>query len=317
MTLLNSELLIPYALRKDGIPVSPTTARKEDNLICPECRKPLFLKTGKVRRWHFSHYSETDERGCSFGGEGQIHITAKHSVFIAVKEGIRDLRQRPQIRSVCATCGGDVWQPMPRRICNCDTEGRVPGSGRKLDVALLDADGALVAGVEIFNTHRVGAEKEEELKGIPWMELDAREVIEEPLKWSPIKTRGFNDTIKCKSALCGAIEAMESIPGMSAEALGDYMQEQRGLACGKIECPRMYPGYRVGLDKCEGCWWSWGKIGIHKNLDGGYVLCVYEIPEWFQKIRKEVNMMGGPQSVYAKQIAHLLRRVPVGEGDKK
>ncbi|CAN0225930.1 unnamed protein product, partial [Pylaiella littoralis] len=52
-------LLIPVAKNKAGETVTPTCSKGDRPFTCLGCSKPLVLRQGEIKRWHFAHHSRT------------------------------------------------------------------------------------------------------------------------------------------------------------------------------------------------------------------------------------------------------------------
>ena len=80
------ELKIPYG-RDDKLNViSPEEARRNTAYNC-ECGSPVFLKAGKKKVSHFSHYS--DNPNCKHAKD-TIHSLAQFSLYESVKKATTD-----------------------------------------------------------------------------------------------------------------------------------------------------------------------------------------------------------------------------------
>ena len=57
------------------------------HFACIDCGSDVFVRRGKLRVWHFAHYSALDDKKCPHknGGETLDHYNAKH--FIAQNIG--------------------------------------------------------------------------------------------------------------------------------------------------------------------------------------------------------------------------------------
>ena len=173
------DFLTPAAFTADGVYTTRDDADKALRYVCPGCRGAMIVKSGDRVRKHFAHLHEADGVGCS--GESVIHNLAKHRIVTAVA-AMQDGGPRPKIRRPCPGCGFVVFQRLPLSM-TASVEWH-HGSGRVLDVALF-AGAAVMAGVEILHTHRVDAAKAADLAPLPWVELKAEDVIDNPLVWRP------------------------------------------------------------------------------------------------------------------------------------
>ena len=78
--IIMSELLCLGAINKyTGEYVYPKIANKNDNYICPDCKKDLIVVQGKIKMYHFRHKAD-DVNPCNYynnSNESQIHKDAK------------------------------------------------------------------------------------------------------------------------------------------------------------------------------------------------------------------------------------------------
>jgi hypothetical protein len=116
------------------------------------------------------------------------------------------------LRRRCSDCRRYFHQPFPIQAARADLEYCLtvqPGSagvgqsdGWRLDVALLDTQGSLVAAVEVRAQHTVDEVKSERLSAlVPWVEVKANEVLHSS-SWSLLVDRLPNG--KCQR--CNAVE---------------------------------------------------------------------------------------------------------------
>ncbi|HFB98661.1 MAG TPA: hypothetical protein ENJ62_05935, partial [Bryobacterales bacterium] len=174
-------LKIPYALAPSGKIVDPEDARKEDGpFLCPACRGRVLLRRGPVRRAHFAHPGQTR---CS--PETALHAAAKRRVAQAVAAWLDGTGPRPRIERECPICFAPYEQAVPDSVRGVRVEQALP-SGYVADVALLGGDPRHVrAAVEIRACHAVETTKKRNI-GVPYLELDAEEVLREPTLWRPL-----------------------------------------------------------------------------------------------------------------------------------
>jgi len=146
---------------------------------CLGCGAPLVAKQGKVNAWHFGHATGAPHRACA---ESALHL--------AGKELLREMSEIliPEVSDTVT--GTDVLnrehsQPLLAsassfRFSSCSVE-HTTGS-RRLDALLVSQDG-LRLGIEILVTHKVDAQKAEDLARLnaPVLELDLRGWVGKPL----------------------------------------------------------------------------------------------------------------------------------------
>lgn len=148
----------------------PSSARKGVPYRCPSCKDPLIFKAGPIRVRHFAH-----DRSATCTSESVLHHTAK----LLVAE-----QRRPAVLRKCTACFEMREQTLEREIAQL--EYRLP-SGRVADVALL-VGGRPSCAVEVRVTHAVTLQKAQEI-GLPWIEVDAEDIVRDPEVWRPSKDR--------------------------------------------------------------------------------------------------------------------------------
>lgn len=186
------ELLIPAALTEDGRIVHALEGSKDRNFRCPGCLEPVVWRQCVERRSHFAHRPDAP---CS---ESQIHISAKRFAAQQINDWLQGRGRHPMYCSPCEQCGTRLEAvPIPRPKMLAELEYRLP-SGRKPDIFCGFA-------VEIFNTHRVDAEKSAVLNNedkVSWIEIEAQKVLDDPFEWIVRQAGGlFRNRRKCLGCL--------------------------------------------------------------------------------------------------------------------
>ncbi|HCG7222289.1 TPA: hypothetical protein N2854_001539 [Vibrio parahaemolyticus] len=143
-----------WGLSKDG---KYKHIRSVDNglkcdCVCPECKTPLVANQGNVKRWHFSHASNTECKG-----ESLIHRLAKQVILDAA-------RSRKAL--LISSNGGTVyesdkdgivhskeWYAPERQYHLQQAEAEAKLGSQIVDVLCHDKAGNALA-VEIFYTHK-------------------------------------------------------------------------------------------------------------------------------------------------------------------
>jgi hypothetical protein len=190
---------IPVALDPDDVPTPPARADKSNAYRCPGCQSLVVLRRRSARnRAHLAHGAGTCSR------ESILHITAK-LVIARVVLAWRAGGPAPQFVRRCPRCrDGHHLQALPAAasVHAVVPEHRLE-TGIVPDVVLLDADARPIAAIEILATHRVD-EQEIPRMSIPWVELLASHVAENPLLWIPLQDH-LNPFRQC--AACNACDA--------------------------------------------------------------------------------------------------------------
>lgn len=174
------ELLIPYSVSDDNHLVHAREADTAGSYKCPGCMAPLVLHAGAVRARHFSHKGNTV---CD--GETLVHITTKLLIAKVINDH-RSSNFRITLHCTCSRCQSSVQKVMP---CTAFTGSAVEERvGAFICDVVAFRESAPVLGIEILNAHAVDAVKAERLD-IPWIELAAADVLENPLDWRPVQMR--------------------------------------------------------------------------------------------------------------------------------
>lgn len=232
---LTAELMVPYGLDPAGSEVRPGAAMRGAAYVCPSpiCeRRELVLKRGRIVQAHFAH--KVLPAHCDFWEETEAHVRAKQLVASLISTGARVTLARR-----CATCAGEVPQPLPSGIASASLEYRLP-TGLRADVALLGADGRVRAIVEILSTHEVDAIKATVLADLPWVELRAEELLAAPNEW-----RALQDHLRpvhCARCLYAAVRPFTGPERRSVEC---PLPNMGGPVTAVTTCPRC--PYLIGV----------------------------------------------------------------------
>jgi transposase-like protein len=192
-----------------------------------------------VRVAHFAHY-RLDEV-CAFLGEGPVHVAAKHAIFHAVSEWLEGHGPSPLIVRHCDICRGERDQPLPASVKGVAMECRLE-SGRVADIVLADSESKPLAAVELYDSHAVDEAKEGDLRGIPWLELQASDAVQDPIHWRPLRTHGLRP-FPCRCAECVKLEVERCDCAVTDESIDHCTCSIRPL-----NCPR-----RPQLGDCRKC----------------------------------------------------------------
>lgn len=207
--------MIPFALSAALDLVRPTDGDKGNEYNCPQCLVAVVLRKGEVRRPHFAHGVGTP---CS--PESVAHKTAKMLIAQVVRSW-RAGGPAPMVIRRCPRCHGPHRQQIPESVHSAVLE-RPVDSCAVPDVTLLSADGGTLALIEIFATHAVDEAKKLMLS-VPWIELAADHVLEDPLVWVPLQDhlKAFRQCAACK-ARDAELEARYDAHGYLAKPYACY-----------------------------------------------------------------------------------------------
>lgn len=228
------EFLVPFGLAEDGRLVGRDDVEKGQRYRCPGCETDLTVKAGEVRRRYLAHLPNT---ACE--PESLAHKTAKILVAQAVNDWKAGRGSVPVVERVCTSCNVPWRAPLPDRIAAAAVEVTLMNRWR-VDVGLFQGD-RVVAAVEILHAHRTGGEKAADL-AIPWTELSAASVLEEPLLWRPV---GGTQPAK----VCPACEQR------AAELHDLEVKRHRALVTlgERLNQPVLAGAYATGSQRCWKC----------------------------------------------------------------
>ncbi len=171
---------IPYALNVAGELISAKEAKKQEKYFCVECGLELIYKAGDIREKHFAHKQESN---CST--EAVIHKIAKRLIVQIIKRNSEN-KQEIHLNIKCDNCD-EIHRIEIEGGIFSDAKEEVQVSKYRCDVVGYK-EGKPALAIEIFNSHKVDNEKAENLS-LPWIELDAIDVINNPLGWKPFDYR--------------------------------------------------------------------------------------------------------------------------------
>jgi hypothetical protein len=101
-------------------------------------------------------------------------MAAKYAVVAAVKRWKKGQAGAPVVAAMCRGCGGMI-EERPLRPVVADAAIEVSLPGARLDVALTDARGKVVLGIEVLHAHKVPEDKGR--ARVPWIEVRAAQVL--------------------------------------------------------------------------------------------------------------------------------------------
>lgn len=152
-------ILYSQAVDPDGEVVQARTARQDKQHSCIECAKPMVLRrsgnTGRgARRPHFAHKSKTSN--CS--PETVLHRLFKQELANYIADCIVHGQAIPFLWE-CQHCNDTHEGNLAKRAARVAVEHDMDVA--RPDIALLDAEGAVISVVEIIVTHPISAETRE------------------------------------------------------------------------------------------------------------------------------------------------------------
>ena len=213
------ELKIPYA-RDDKLNViSPDEARRNTAYNC-ECGSSVFLKSGKKKVSHFSHYS--DNPNCKHAKD-TIHSLAQFSLYDSIRKATTDSNHMISIQLPCSYCENHHPQPLDlfEKEYQVDMEYRI-----ETNQGIIRSDIALIHPTknpfvfEIFNTSRVDENKGRKFSssGIAWVEISAEDMFSKRYK----RLEKFDNETNLTP-----LQQPDWIPPMSEEQCPEYLTPQQ------------------------------------------------------------------------------------------
>lgn len=163
-------LKVPIARDTANQLVRPEDAATGTMYRCPSCSGEVYVRGGTARvRVHFAHRSYPDV--CDFMQETEEHWLAKERICEIVRAGTPIVLVRR-----CGACHVEGTQTILPGGCIAAQE-HLLSTDHRADVALIEPDGHVRMAIEIYATHAVPPEKVVALREIPWIELNASDVL--------------------------------------------------------------------------------------------------------------------------------------------
>ena len=239
------ELLVPYGLDEGGTLVHAKDASARAGYSCPCCGGQLVLKAGEVNAKHFAHRADSN---CA--GESYEHETAK----LLIAKVINDLVDYPQAAKqvtlvcTCDCCTGQFPRLLPRDSFSVALVEERVGLFTCDVVGMKGEDQVL--GIEVCNTNPVNRKKADSL-AIPWVELGAGAVVEDPYRWAPTQSG------KLKAVLCDKCKSFQKKLKLVAAGWNQPLDPYGGYR------DPMRADYLAALRNCWSCsaeflayWWA-------------------------------------------------------------
>lgn len=142
------------------------------------CARDLTVARSRQGRQHFKHFRNSHAEDCVFNGLGKAqtrHQAAQRVLMTLITEA---LKQRTPMPLLIFNTPAGLRTVLPFiRAHEVVMEWVCPMSGRRIDLAILDADGAPVLLIEVWHTHAVDFEKRKNLSPYWWIEVEANQVL--------------------------------------------------------------------------------------------------------------------------------------------
>lgn len=206
--VFDPRVAVPFALDEEGRWIlAAFHPDPRHGHVCPFCRDAVTLRQAERTlrklghetvarskvRIHWMHRHRTCAEASSgirrkgrsrrrHESETRLHKRVKRLIVCEIEAWTRGCREAPLLEYSCSNrqCSNPTKTvSLNPHVVTAAVEHGL-SSGHVADVALLDASGDLILGVEVYVTHQVGAEKRAAVE-IPWVELDAYQY--EPGRW--------------------------------------------------------------------------------------------------------------------------------------
>ncbi len=225
---MDTELLVPYGQNSEGKLISAAEATRQTDYYCPACLSPLVLHAGQSVVRHFAHKSNSP---CN--SETIAHKTAKRLLAQIISEYQNTKTPSILITCDCTYCSDSTSIKLPKNSFTSATEEyRI---GNFICDVIAFRGSTPVLGIEVLVTHAVDEKKSSELK-IPWIELTATEVLDNPYFWRPTASRLKSITCnECKKH----IEKLKTLADQWSQPLHEparFQNPSKDTYLSAIEC---------------------------------------------------------------------------------
>lgn len=174
---MGNKLLIPYGLNSQDFLINASKARKEEIYRCPECKAILIFRKGDIRIPHFAHEANGE---CTY--ETIVHKIAKMLIAQVINEHLKTIA----LDYKCDRCKIKLRHILePTYITEACLEKRI--DKYICDVVAL-RNGESILAIEIEATHPMEEDKVNHL-GLYWIELQAKDVLNNPYHWIPVRAK--------------------------------------------------------------------------------------------------------------------------------
>lgn len=130
----------------------------------------------------------------------QWHRTATRLLMQVIDANAGEQRQTLRLRVACAACGRHGTRTLPAGSFSRTSSGAAARLG--CDLVALGADGQPALCIDVRHLRAVD-QRQAASAGLPWIELQAAEVLENPFHWNPVRRSGL------RGLLCDPCQAHE------------------------------------------------------------------------------------------------------------
>lgn len=168
------DLKIPWARNIDGELINIEDAIKGKEYFCPCCSERLTFRSGKIKKRHFSHKTDTE---CD--PESLYHKLAKILICFAIEQNAKGNRTI-KLRNICFGCDKEHEQIISKGYFS-HGEVEVQIGKYRCDVVGYSNNNKQIA-IEVFHTHESEETKKHLLKN-PWIEVETSTILDNPFVW--------------------------------------------------------------------------------------------------------------------------------------
>lgn len=146
-----------------------------------KCGHDLTVACSKRGRLHFRHFRTGNTEGCAFHSHGKSqtqHRAAQVLLHVLFSGALK--RRIPMPLFLFNTPSGRRTVLPFIAASSVEMEWQCPHSGRRADLAILDAANQPVLLMEVFHTHAVDQPKRQDFSTYWWIEVEANQVLSEP-----------------------------------------------------------------------------------------------------------------------------------------
>jgi predicted RNA-binding Zn-ribbon protein involved in translation (DUF1610 family) len=126
-------------------------------VYCPQCKEPVILKLGEIRKYHFAHYGDSN---CSWSAESVLHFNSKIELAKAIQNA-KEIRSM----SLCRRCRkyyrvGDEYLSLSPFEVKLEEIISIENVGTfRTDISVYGGEGCQPMWIEIYVTHEMTKEK--------------------------------------------------------------------------------------------------------------------------------------------------------------
>jgi hypothetical protein len=196
--MANTSQNIPYAINVEtGRRIKPeegsTNARKGlYECFNPECRNHVFVSISKRGRAFFKHYPIKNDVIDYKNAHSKSQDTHTRAIELLSHFFINGLERKSPMPLLLFETPHGVQKVLPFLYkCIVKKEFTIEAINKRIDLAIVDENNNPILLIEVNHKHQVPLEKEIALKQFWWIEVNAKEVINNPSNLVVRKHRNF------------------------------------------------------------------------------------------------------------------------------